>query len=113
MKDCSLFLLQCFILPHFIRGSVEVHILFDNPGRQLNYPKIIERQRRDVSSLPDDDHQHAIFSDIYFPPSKWSDHLSCSECKRNLVIYVGEYFKHNASKILKGEKKYFGWMFLR
>ena len=32
MKDYARFLLKRFAIPHFIKGVIQVHILFDNPG---------------------------------------------------------------------------------
>lgn len=104
MKEYSSFLLKRFALPHFVRGSMEVHILFDNPGRQPNSPKNLERQRRDqLSSLPQD-HQHSTFADTCSPPPKWRELLGCRECKRKLVLYLGDFFLHNAHTILQGQQ---------
>ena len=49
MKDYSQFLLRRFVLHHLTNGCKEVHVVFDNPGRQPNTPKSFERKRRDDS----------------------------------------------------------------
>ena len=32
MENYGAFLIRRFILPHFLRGSIQVHVLFDNPN---------------------------------------------------------------------------------
>ena len=39
-----------FIVPYFKKGSQEMHLLFDDPGRQLENPKKFEQIQRDVPS---------------------------------------------------------------
>ncbi len=33
MKEYAIFLLRRFALTHYIKGTKEVHVVFDNPGR--------------------------------------------------------------------------------
>ena len=106
MSEYSSFLFRRFALPHFIHGSMEVHILFDNPGRQPSSPKSLEQRRRDlVSSLPQD-HQHSTFADTCSPPPKWRELLGCRDCKRKLVLYLGDFFMHNAQKMLREQQRF-------
>ena len=35
MKEYTQFLLRRYALPQFVKGVKEVHIVFDNPGRQI------------------------------------------------------------------------------
>ena len=48
--DYAHFLAKRFLLPHFSRGCIEVHLIFDNPGRLPQTPKYFERKRRDLSA---------------------------------------------------------------
>ena len=49
MGDYASFFTRRFITPHFKKGAVEVHLLFDNPGCQSENPKVFEQQKRDGS----------------------------------------------------------------
>ncbi len=105
MMEYSVFLFRRFVCPHFIVGSSEVHLVFDNPGKQLNFPKLLERQRRDTVCSLSPDHQHIFFTDSCTPPSNWREVLSCRECKRNLVLFLGNFFKHATGGMLRGQQK--------
>ena len=94
MKDYSQFLLRRFVLHHLTNGCSEAHIVFDNPGRQPNSPKSFERKRRDDTATLSSDHKHIAFSDECPVPLNWRDCLACRECKRALVLYLGQSFKH-------------------
>ena len=105
MREYSQFLVRRFVLPHFIRGASEVHIVFDNPGRYPQSPKAIERQRRDDHSSLPSDHTHTLFSDTCPTPCNWREHLSCRTCKRNLVLYLGKSLIHYSISIVRGHQK--------
>ena len=60
MKDYSQ-LLHLFVLHHLTNGCSEVHVVFDNPGRQPNSPKSFERKRRDDTPSLSIDHKHLTF----------------------------------------------------
>ena len=83
------FLMRHFIMPYFNRGTKEVHIIFDQPGRLLQHPKSIERDRRLKANPVPSTHEHLEFNDTVIS-KKWNDILSCAVCKRNLVVYIGE-----------------------
>lgn len=38
MKEYTQFLLRRYALPNFVKGAKEVHVIFDNPDRQLLSP---------------------------------------------------------------------------
>ena len=78
---------------HLANGCSEFHVVFDNPGRQPNSPKLFERKRRDDTASLSSDHKHVTFSDACPVPSKWRDCLACRVCKRALVLYLGQSFK--------------------
>ena len=105
MKEYTQFLLRRYALPHFVKGAKEVHIIFDNPGRQLLSPKSFERRRRDDTGTLASDHHHAQFCDDSGIPQKWRDHLQCRECKRNLVEHLGKSIMQHAPDILCGNQK--------
>ena len=46
-SDYGDFLFARFIVPQWLRGSKEVHVIFDNPGCIPESPKLFERDRRD------------------------------------------------------------------
>lgn len=106
MIECSEFLFRRFVLSHFVGGSAEVHLVFDIPGRLPNSPKALERQRRDAICSLSQDHQHSTFSDTCTPPSNWRELLSCRQCKRKLVLYLGEAFMKNTRKLLRGRQMF-------
>ena len=81
MKEYVMFLFKRFIHPHLSAGAKEVHVIFDNPGRQPCSPKAVEQSRRDaVHELPAD-HQHGQFTDSSSIPAKWREYLHCRTCK--------------------------------
>ena len=90
----SSFSVGLYIISHFSNGSKEVHIVFDNPGRLPDLPKAFERKRRDDAATLSSDHVHVAFSDTCTVPSNWRDCLSCRQCKRTLVLYLGQSFKN-------------------
>ena len=73
-----------------------MHVVFDNPGRQPNSPKSFERKRRDDTASLSTDHKYLTFTDTCPIPYKWRDCLACRECKRALVLYLGQSFKQFA-----------------
>ena len=75
MLDYATFLLQHFVMPHLASGTQEVHIVFDNPGRQPDSPKAFERMHRDAMNALPSDHKHAQFGDSSVP-TRWREHLS-------------------------------------
>ena len=76
-------------MPYFNRGTKEVYIIFDQPGRLPQHPKSIERDCRQKAKSVPSTHDHLEFSDRLVS-KKWNDILSCTICKRNLVVYIGE-----------------------
>ena len=95
-KDYTQFLLRRFVVSHFSKGCKEVHIVFDNPGRLPESPKSFERRRRDDAATLSSDHRHTAFSDACALPSNWRDCLNCRQCKRALVVYLGQSMKNHA-----------------
>lgn len=105
LKEYTQFLVRRYVLPHFVKGAKEVHIVFDNPGRQLLSPKAFERRRRDDTGILASDHHHAQFRDDCEVPQKWREHLQCRECKRHLVEHLGKSFMQHVPGILRGSQK--------
>lgn len=102
----SSFLLERFILPQFHKGSHEVHVVFDNPGRLQNTPKFFEQKRRDATQLVPRDHICREFKEgLEVAPKNWREStLNCRTCKRNLVMFLGNYFLHKSSSHLRGSQ---------
>ena len=66
----------------------------------------MEHKRRDDSNVLSHDHKHVQFTEETTVPTRWRDQcLSCRECKRNLVLYLGEYFLDNAQSLLRSQQK--------
>ena len=87
-------------------GISEIHIVFDDTGRFGLNPKRIEQARRDarVSSV---NHEHVTFTDEMQVPSKWREILECRQCKRKLIVYMGQSLLQVACEFLRGEQKLF------
>ena len=95
--DYAIFLVKRRIVLHLSKPSVkEVHVLFDHPERQGNYPKQVERLRRDVSSLLDDNQSSGNnfreINDLCHLPSDWRSLLADRKSKRSLVNYLSASF---------------------
>ena len=95
--DYAIFLVKRWIVPHLSKPSAkEVHVLFDHPERQGNYPKQAERLRRDVSSLLDDNQSSGNnfreVNDSCHLPSDWRSFLAGRKSKRSLVNYLSASF---------------------
>ena len=91
--DYGKFLLTRYIMTQFSKGSNEVHVVFDNPGRLKNTPKYFEHLRRDALAAVIQDH----CCDELLPntqiPKKWRENLlNCRRCKRGLVTFLCGYF---------------------
>ena len=91
--DYAQFLAKRFLLPHFSRGCIEVHLIFDNPGRLPQTPKYFERKRRDLSATVMVGHVCDEITASRRIPSKWrEDILNCRNCKRSLVFFLSDYY---------------------
>lgn len=89
-SDNAKFLMQRFILTQFSKGSNDVHVIFDTPGRLANTPKYLEQQRRDATAkLPQQHCCDTIQTNTKIPKGKWHDNfINCRECKRSLVLRI-------------------------
>ena len=91
MESYGAFLIRRFVLPHFLRGSIQVHVLFDNPGQLEENPKVFEQARRD-SACTSLEHTCWIFFEEAEVPTKWNDTLKCRKCKRALTKFLSSFF---------------------
>ena len=105
MKDYAQFLVKRFALPYFIKGTQEVHIVFDSPGHIPRTPKAFEQSHNRDMYTERSDHEHFKFTDVAAVPHKWHEHLNCHLCKRQLVVYLGVAFISLAPVLLSGEQK--------
>lgn len=105
MKDYCTFLIRRYIVPWFVKGATEVHLVFDNPNSQAMSPKAFERRCRDNAGELPADHQHKEFGNTAIVPSKWREHLQCRLCKRQLVLYLGQAFMEHTPPKLYGNQK--------
>ena len=97
------FLLRRHAISHFLKGSEEVHVIFDNPGRLADTPKYFEQKRCDtVTQVPLEHYCDDLQGTTRIQYGKWrGNFLNCCECKRNLVRFVGKYFLDNAATYLQ------------
>lgn len=98
------FIMSRFVLPHYYKGGREVHLLFDNSGRQVENPKVFEQARRD-SSLPE--HTCVQFVADAVPPRKWQELLKCRRCKRGLTIFLSSYNVSPSSHFWSNEQPWY------
>ena len=104
--DYAKFLLRRHVISQFYKGSVEVHLIFDNPGRLPNTPKYFEQTRRDKTrEVPIEHYCDDIKGSNTIPQGKWhACLLSCHECKRRLVTYIAKYFLTTVAAYLRPEQ---------
>lgn len=105
MAEYTLFLMRRYILPHFYKGTTEVHLLFDNPGCQQDNPKVFEQARRDAEALPAQHSCTAIYEEAEVP-AKWQDTLKCRQCKRNVTVFISQFILQNIKPYLKEEQAF-------
>ena len=87
MADYGAFLLKRFVSPYLRKGTKEVHILFDDPGRQQDNPKKFEQARRDCDAQASD-HLCMVFFDDAEVPTNWRQTVNCRKCKRGLTTFL-------------------------
>ncbi len=93
LSDYAKFLMTRHILTQFKKGSEEVHVVFDNPGRLQNTPKYFEQARRDTTAKVVEDHCCDDMLPTTKVPKRWRENLlHCRTCKRALVRVLTEYF---------------------
>ena len=72
-------LLRRFVQPHFMRGTSEVHVIFDKPPQSDFNPKQWEQEKRDQNSV----HSHyTCISDTTQVPSNWKEFIACRTCNK-------------------------------
>ena len=104
MEEYGHFLIRRFVVPHFCKGSKELHLLFDNPGQLHENPKSFEQARRDAS-LPSD-HLCWVFFNEAEIPKRWNEMLKCRTCKRRLTQFLSSFFVKNIKRYLKEDQKF-------
>ena len=97
------FLFNQFVLKHFKAGTLEVHLVFDKPAKQLFNPKQPEHMKH--YSASNSEHQHSSISPHVNVPTKWQEHLQCQQCKRSIVEAVGLSLLQNGRFLLMGQQK--------
>ena len=95
LQDYCKFIMERFIKSEFRKGCNEIHVIFDNPGSLEQSPKYFEQKRRDqeVSSTSNSMHYcDDINGEKPINYKKWREEfLKCRQCKRSLVIFLGNY----------------------
>ena len=77
-------------------GVMKCMLCLTTPVDSLNPPKSFERRRKDDTASLSSDNKHVTFSDACPVSSNWRDCLVCRDCKRALVLYLGQSFKQFA-----------------
>ena len=79
--------------------------MFDTPEHLPSTPKYFEQQRHDATvKLPQQYCCHTIQTDTKIPKGKWHKFINCHECKRSLVLFLGNYFMYNIQAYLKSHE---------
>lgn len=86
------------ILPYFSAGALEVHLIFDDPGRFPTSPKAADRQRRYQSTNAD--HTHYNFREQLPNTQKWKTAMECTKCKHQLAMHLAYETLQRISKYL-------------
>ena len=105
MASYGAFLIRRFISPHFLRGSTQIHVLFDNPGQLKENPKVVEQERRD-SAGTSLEHTCWVLFDEKEVPTKWSDTLKCRQCKRSLTKFLSAFFVKTIKQSLNNTQSF-------
>ena len=79
-SDYGDFLFARFIVPQWLRGSKEVHVIFDSPGRIPESPKLFERARCDDCATVLSNHLCNEITNNSQIPSKWRENFI--NCRR-------------------------------
>ena len=101
--DYSQFMIKRFIIPCYINREKApcIHVIFDNPGRLSQTPKLYERKQREDSATIATAHTRDKIHGSMSIPSKWRENLiNCRTCQRSLVILLSSYFLQHISKCL-------------
>jgi hypothetical protein len=85
----SQFLFNRFVLPHYIAGSSEVHLIFDTTNRQKFDITSFERKKRDSNKKDNAHHKCIAFDPNTITPSRSQDYISCRSCKRSIIDSIG------------------------
>ena len=87
VEQYAYLLFKQYAVPHFSRGTQEVHFVFDHPGRHQFNPKDCEHKRR--YSKSDTEHTHIQLTPQSPIPRPWRQYLECRQCKRAIVETLG------------------------
>ena len=99
-------LLKRLVLPHLRAGTLEVHLVFDDPD-QAESPKEIELQLREKSASIDSDHTCITMQPLANAPKVWrSKLLNCRICKRALCNFLSNNMLIQSPKLLSGNKAF-------
>ena len=98
ITDYANLIFNVSVLPHFRRGTGEVHLVFDHPERLDFNPKSCEHKRR--YGKASSEHSH-ISVDPQSPIQRpWKQFLQCKQCKRSIVESIGWAFLRTAKSLL-------------
>ena len=87
---------------HYKAGTIEVHLIFDNPRRQNFNPKQYEQARRYNKNTK---HEHQSFDPNSNIPQRWDEYLQCTTCKRSIVEAIGLHFLQKGHLLLVNQQQ--------
>lgn len=106
LEHYSDLLFRQYAVPHYVNGTIEVHLVFDCPSRVDFNPKFYEQKRRDSqTSGRKNNHTHHTFSTESSIPRPWRDYLDCRKCKRSMIESLAIAFCKRAGISLKNRQK--------
>ena len=99
--DYGHFIIRRHVAPHFLKGSRELHLLFDNPGQLKNTPKTFKQKRRDALATIDIGHTCEDINESTRLPVKWRQNiLNCQKCKRTLTCFLSLFILKHINRYL-------------
>ena len=102
ITDYAYLLFRVSIVPHFSRGTKQVHLVFDHPERLDFNPKTCEHKRRyGKSGKGASEHIHVTLDPKSAVPRPWRDYLECRKCKRCIVEALGWAYLRTAKSYLR------------
>ena len=106
--DYGHFLMRRHVAPYLLKGSRELHLLFDNPGQLQKNPKTFEQKRRDALATTAICHKCEYITESTRLPAKWRENvLNCRKCKRALTCFLSSFMLKHISTYLSPCQTFF------
>ena len=103
-KDYGNFFIQRWVKKYLEEGFVEIHLLFDDPGRHGTSPKDIERMRRDTKAV-EGEQIIDLNESSPIPDGKWEFFLKNRANKKLFCNFISKYVIENCHLILNRDQR--------